>query len=120
MEQHSLETGQGRQVEVSCLVRGEPKPRVVWYRSVVLLVTISVIVTVNFIVIISVIVTAIATVTITIIITVTVITIAIIIVGTIMIPTVHRNAEVVPLKGRIEAQMAGPRHVLLLHHLQVR
>ena len=87
-----------------------------------LLVTISVIVTVNFIVIISVIVTAIATVTITItiIITVTVITIAIIIVGTIMIPTVHRNAEVVPLKGRIEAQMAGPRHVLLLHHLQVR
>ena len=37
-----------------------------------------------------------------------------------MIITVHRNAEVVPLKGRIEAQMAGPRHVLLLHQLQVR
>ena len=33
MEQHSLETGQGKQLEVSCLVRGEPRPRVLWYRS---------------------------------------------------------------------------------------
>ena len=56
----------------------------------------------------------------TITITVFVTVIAIIIVAVIVIPTVYRNAEVVPLKGRIEAQMAGPRHVLLLHHLQVR